>query len=105
MKLKWKEVKEGIWEAKTDVGVFTIESGESGCRVGLGYFDATKEGEYIAYAFDIGQAKRYARTKYKELKKGEEIPCPCCDGTGYCEGEHYDDLQPCLTCGGSGYVC
>jgi DnaJ-class molecular chaperone len=31
--------------------------------------------------------------------------CPCCDGTGYCEGEHYDDLQPCLTCGGSGHVC
>ena len=31
--------------------------------------------------------------------------CPCCDGTGYCEGEHYDDLQACLTCGGSGRVC
>lgn len=31
--------------------------------------------------------------------------CPCCDGTGYCEGEHYDDLQACLTCGGSGHVC
>ncbi|MFA7708151.1 MAG: hypothetical protein WCX73_04325 [Candidatus Pacearchaeota archaeon] len=31
--------------------------------------------------------------------------CPCCDGTGYCEGEHHDDLQACLTCGGSGHVC
>lgn len=31
--------------------------------------------------------------------------CSCCDGTGYCEGEHYDDLQACLTCGGSGHVC
>ena len=31
--------------------------------------------------------------------------CPCCDGTGYCEGEHYDDLQACITCGGSGHVC
>jgi hypothetical protein len=33
------------------------------------------------------------------------LSCPCCDGTGYCEGEHYDDLQACLTCGGSGHVC
>ena len=31
--------------------------------------------------------------------------CPCCDGTGHCEGEHYDDLQSCITCGGSGHVC
>lgn len=28
--------------------------------------------------------------------------CPCCDGTGKCEGQHYDDLKPCLTCNGSG---
>ena len=36
---------------------------------------------------------------------GVSKSCHCCDGTGYCEGEHYDDLQPCLTCGGSGHVC
>jgi len=28
--------------------------------------------------------------------------CPCCSGSGKCEGQHYDDIQPCLTCGGSG---
>jgi DnaJ-class molecular chaperone len=28
--------------------------------------------------------------------------CECCDGTGYIEGEHYDDIQACLTCNGSG---
>ena len=30
--------------------------------------------------------------------------CPCCNGTGICEGEHRDDILPCLTCNGSGYL-
>ena len=40
------------------------------------------------------------------LNKKSEIKnsCPCCDGSGYCEGEYFDDLQPCLTCSGSGRI-
>lgn len=33
---------------------------------------------------------------------GLDEKCECCNGTGIVEGEHYDDLQPCLTCNGSG---
>lgn len=33
---------------------------------------------------------------------GVRESCLCCGGTGYCEGEHYDDLGSCMTCGGSG---
>lgn len=29
--------------------------------------------------------------------------CLACNGTGYVEGEHYDDLQGCHNCLGSGY--
>lgn len=32
----------------------------------------------------------------------EQLKCDCCDGTGLVEGEHYDDVQGCLTCNGRG---
>lgn len=34
--------------------------------------------------------------------RSEQLKCDCCDGTGLVEGEHYDDLQGCLTCNGRG---
>ena len=70
MKLIWKEVSEGTLEAKTDVGVFTIKSGHSP-ELGYSVLDVTVEDKHIAYAFDIGQAKRYARRKYKELNNNQ----------------------------------
>ena len=39
----------------------------------------------------------------KELKSSELLKCLCCDGTGYVEGEYYDEVQSCLTCSGSGH--
>ena len=71
MKLIWKEVSEGILEAKTEVGVFTIGSGYSP-ELGYSVLDVTVEDKHIAYAFEVGQAKRYARRKYKELKTNQD---------------------------------
>lgn len=62
-------------------------------------------------SFDIEQTadritEFYKQTQALQLQQGGvSKSCPCCDGTVYCEGEHYDDLQACLTCGGSGHVC
>lgn len=28
--------------------------------------------------------------------------CESCNGSGLVEGEHFDDLQPCMTCNGRG---
>lgn len=112
MRLNWKEVNEGTWEAKTDMGVFTIESGESGCKPGLGYFafDVTKEDKHIAYAFDFEQAKRRARRKYKEMSnnnesalnkpavvgRSEQLSCPRCRHTGIDTDK--DGLNYCRSC-------
>ena len=71
MKLNWKEVNEGTWEAKTDMGVITIKSGHSP-ELGYSVLDVTVEDKHIAYAFEVGQAKRYARRKYKELKTNQD---------------------------------
>jgi len=37
------------------------------------------------------------------VRQSEQLKCPCCDGKGIVEGEHYDDKQSCLTCNGRGY--
>ena len=34
--------------------------------------------------------------------QSEQLKCDCCNGTGLVEGEHYDDIQGCLTCNGRG---
>lgn len=36
------------------------------------------------------------------LKRNKQLKCDCCNGTGYVEGEHYDDIQGCNTCLGRG---
>jgi DnaJ-class molecular chaperone len=35
--------------------------------------------------------------------QSEQLKCPCCNGTGYVEGEYIRDKEGCLTCNGRGH--
>ena len=62
------------------------------------------EGSCNTCAFFSSMACLYCDNN-SEYEPNASKLCPCCDGTGKCEGEHYDDIKSCLTCGGSGRVC